>query len=118
MHDWWLASVASVGAKIVYDPVPRISYRQHSANYIGLKAGLRANIEKLHRAIFSKPTLSRFDHAKELDRALGPTFDSRQRKILDSFLRSEGSVLRRAIFAVRYGRSSGFLYAARFVLLG
>lgn len=40
MHDFWVYDVAqAVGAKVVFDPVPHVLYRQHGGNVIGLSAG-------------------------------------------------------------------------------
>ncbi|MCD8304384.1 MAG: glycosyltransferase [Prevotellaceae bacterium] len=39
MHDLWVYDIAlAVGAKVVFDPVPHIRYRQHSDNAIGQTA--------------------------------------------------------------------------------
>ncbi len=36
MHDVWIYDVAlAVGAKVVFDPVPHIRYRQHAGNFVG-----------------------------------------------------------------------------------
>ena len=37
MHDWWIALVASMTGKVVFDPNPLILYRQHDLNTIGAK---------------------------------------------------------------------------------
>ena len=41
-HDWWCALlVTGCGGRLVFDPEPRILYRQHTANLIGGASGLR-----------------------------------------------------------------------------
>lgn len=35
MHDWWLYLLATALGQVVYDPVPRLLYRQHGANAVG-----------------------------------------------------------------------------------
>ena len=35
MHDWWMYLVIAAFGKVIYDPEPRILYRQHSSNVIG-----------------------------------------------------------------------------------
>lgn len=35
-HDWWCALVVAALGRMVYDPEPRILYRQHQANAIGM----------------------------------------------------------------------------------
>ncbi|GHD13529.1 glycosyl transferase family 2 [Halioglobus japonicus] len=40
-HDWWTyLLVAGAGGKVIYDPSPSLSYRQHSANSIGANTGM------------------------------------------------------------------------------
>jgi len=47
-HDWWLyLLIAGVGGQVIYDPEPRLLYRQHAGNVIG--AG-----EQLSRQIGNK----------------------------------------------------------------
>ncbi|WP_047150872.1 glycosyltransferase family 2 protein [Aneurinibacillus tyrosinisolvens] len=38
MHDWWVYLVVSAFGNVIYDPEPRILYRQHSSNSIGAKS--------------------------------------------------------------------------------
>ena len=35
MHDWWCYLVVSSIGEVIYDPTPRIDYRQHSSNTVG-----------------------------------------------------------------------------------
>ena len=47
-HDWWTYMlVTGAGGKIFYDPVPSVSYRQHSENQIGANIGTIARIKRL-----------------------------------------------------------------------
>lgn len=42
-HDWWAYQVVSgAGGHVIYDPVPRVLYRQHAANQIGANRSLGA----------------------------------------------------------------------------
>lgn len=54
MHDIWIYDVAqAVGAKIFFDSVPHISYRQHGGNVIGqansFKAVWKARVERIKK---------------------------------------------------------------------
>jgi glycosyltransferase involved in cell wall biosynthesis len=50
MHDWWVCQVVcGAGGHILFDPVPRVLYRQHVANSIGAGIGLRQSIGRLTR---------------------------------------------------------------------
>jgi len=37
MHDWWIYLVVSAFGVVVYDPEPKILYRQHSSNAVGIR---------------------------------------------------------------------------------
>lgn len=39
MHDWWCALVVAAYGRVLYDPEPRILYRQHGSNSIGAQTG-------------------------------------------------------------------------------
>lgn len=54
MHDIWIYNVAqAVGAKVFFDSVPHISYRQHGGNVIGqansFKAVWKARVERIKK---------------------------------------------------------------------
>ncbi|MCU0733227.1 MAG: glycosyltransferase, partial [Hyphomonas sp.] len=36
MHDWWIYLVSTAFGRVIYDPEPRISYRIHGSNSVGL----------------------------------------------------------------------------------
>jgi glycosyltransferase involved in cell wall biosynthesis len=47
-HDWWAYQLVSgAGGAVVYDPEPRVLYRQHAQNLIGKNQGLRAQGRRL-----------------------------------------------------------------------
>ncbi len=42
MHDVWIYDVAlAIGAKVVFDPLPHIKYRQHAGNFVGQTNSIR-----------------------------------------------------------------------------
>lgn len=42
-HDWWAYSLVSgAGGSVIYDPEPRIGYRQHDQNVLGASPGPKA----------------------------------------------------------------------------
>ena len=50
-HDWLCYQVISgAGGRVVYDPVPRVRYRQHGDNLVGANTGWRARLDRLWRA--------------------------------------------------------------------
>lgn len=52
-HDWWCALlVTGCGGRLIFDPEPRILYRQHAANLVG---GASAWRERVRRALGRGP---------------------------------------------------------------
>ncbi len=54
MHDVWVYCIAlAVGARVVFDPIPHMRYRQHSGNAVGQTTSLRRQwkerIERLRK---------------------------------------------------------------------
>ncbi len=118
MHDWWLASIATIDADIRYDPVSSIAYRQHASNHVGIKSGLMATLAKIRKAMTHKPAVTRFDHARQLQAATRDRLDPVQRRTLDRFLASEHSPIRRSMFALRHLQAVGAQAALRFAAFG
>lgn len=55
-HDWWVyCVVTAVGGEVIYDEVPKILYRQHSAALIGGEnKSLPAKIERVFALLFGR----------------------------------------------------------------
>lgn len=56
-HDWLLYMTATAFGKVIYDPVPHISYRIHANNTIGLETKYKKILSKIKRFFF--PVLPR-----------------------------------------------------------
>ena len=53
MHDTWILRIClALGGKVIVDPEPRIYYRQHSGNALGLGHGLSDSIKQVKRYIY------------------------------------------------------------------
>jgi glycosyltransferase involved in cell wall biosynthesis len=51
-HDWWTyLLVSGAGGKVIYDPEPALSYRQHAGNQIGANTGLKRRLSRYLGAI-------------------------------------------------------------------
>lgn len=51
-HDWWSYLIVSgAGGDVIYDPVPRVQYRQHSGNLIGDNVRWRSRIQRVRRLL-------------------------------------------------------------------
>ena len=48
MHDTWILRVClCLGGEVIVDPEPRISYRQHSNNLVGLGRGIKSTVKQV-----------------------------------------------------------------------
>ncbi|TDG15114.1 glycosyltransferase family 2 protein [Seongchinamella unica] len=46
-HDWWAyLLISGAGGKVIYDPQPYVSYRQHAGNQIGANTGMGRRISR------------------------------------------------------------------------
>jgi len=118
MHDWWLASVATIGAQVFYDEDSLILYRQHASNHVGINTGLAEFLAKLRRAMTDGTELSRLDHARELENSAGDKMSSAQREIMSEFLAGRHNRFRRAQFILRHRENMTVASALRFLVFG
>lgn len=50
MHDTWILRVClAIGGKVIVDPEPHISYRQHHGNTVGLQHGFLSNLKQVNQ---------------------------------------------------------------------
>lgn len=118
MHDWWLASVATLGSRIAYDRRSLICYRQHASNHVGVRTGIAALVAKLKKAVLQKPIVTRFDHVRQLQLSAAALLSDDQHAVIATFLAGEGSWRRRLAFVVRHRSDIGLRSAIRFVVFG
>ena len=53
MHDTWVLRVCiALGGTVVVDPKPRMNYRQHSSNTLGLGHSFRATVRQVRQYIY------------------------------------------------------------------
>lgn len=84
-HDWWTYQVISgVGGTVVYDPSPRITYRQHGANLVGSNNSLIAKLTRLRRLLNGKFSEFSARNIAALQQAL-PYFTPENRKRFETF---------------------------------
>lgn len=102
MHDWWIYLVVSAFGEVLYDPEPRILYRQHAGNVVGAARGpvgrLATKAVRLIRRGFSLPSAGQ---AREFRRIYGAQLDTEKRAKLDRFLDARGSWAERLGFILR-----------------
>jgi glycosyltransferase involved in cell wall biosynthesis len=118
MHDWWLASVATLGERIVYDPASSIQYRQHATNHVGIRTGVGKVVDKARSLIRAAPRTTRFDHARQFLAAAGDRMSGAQHDVLRAFLRTERSRVRRLRFVLAHRTGIDASRKLLFVLFG
>lgn len=102
MHDWWIYLVVSGFGKIIYDSVPKILYRQHSSNLVGIKTGY---FEKWMCRIsrFLKrgglPLVTK--QAEEFKRIYSSCLNNEKKEILNKFIEERKTLAGRIRYSVR-----------------
>lgn len=118
MHDWWLASVATMGALIVYDEQSRILYRQHGSNHVGIDAGVLRILRKVLRALKTDNAVSRSKQAEELKKSAGERMSKGQSIIVSEFIECRCNWMHRARFLFRHRANVTATSAMRFLVFG
>lgn len=84
MHDWWIAQLAVLHGRIHYDPEPRILYRQHGRNLVGIASGPLARLRARWRTLRALRTRASFvDQARALRAASGSELDPAARRAIE-----------------------------------
>ena len=97
MHDAWALQVcATVGGKIIYDPVPHILYRQHSNNVVGGQEKMKYNkkdllLYRIHK--FFDFSDSPYLTAIELKKGFGELISEEKKALIDLIISGRKSKL-------------------------
>lgn len=92
MHDVWIYGVAqAVGAKIIFDPVPHILYRQHGNNTIGQGQG-KLHEWRLRLGRLFKGDKSRSRRAEEIEKGYCHMITDENKMVLNAFLNGKSSI--------------------------
>ncbi|HEX6590680.1 MAG TPA: glycosyltransferase family 2 protein [Moraxellaceae bacterium] len=86
MHDWWLYLLAAAFGRALYDPVPRVRYRQHGANAVGGGFSLWRKLHKNWVRYTSGRAWPMAAQAQELLRLYPERLDAFQRDMLARFV--------------------------------
>lgn len=90
MHDVWMTKVClAVGGRLLPDPEPHMSYRQHGNNVIGLSGGLRSKLARAKMIIFDS-SISK--QAQELQTGYGDRLVPEYRALTDDLIGSKKSL--------------------------
>lgn len=92
MHDVWIYSTAlAVGARVVFDPVPHILYRQHGDNTIGQGQGEWHEMRR-RLARFTSKEHSRYRRACEISNGYLGMIPEDNRSVLSAFVAAKASL--------------------------
>lgn len=102
MHDWWCALVVSAFGRLIYDPAPRLLYRQHGGNAVGQTLGRAAQIASEARRFLRDARSFYRPHAQaaEFEARWGERLAPEQRRLLRNFIASKASLPARARYAL------------------
>ena len=82
MHDWWAYAVASMFGRVIIDPAPRVRYRLHDANSVGLDRRLQTRLRRF--ALRGRSTTSIESQARALLREYGSEMSVDQVELTDA----------------------------------
>ena len=103
MHDAWAYLVISAFGTNIFDPEPKIWYRQHSSNAIGVKIGIIARWNaRIQRNLKYGGLCLLTKNAIEFRRIFGESLPKDKREILDRFIEDRASLKDR----IKYGLHS------------
>ena len=92
-HDWWLYQLISgAGGRVIYDPQPRLFYRQHDQNVIGENRSFTARLKRaqaLRKGDFRGWIDGNVKALKAIETSLTPA----SRRILSTFSQARGASL-------------------------
>ncbi|MBO9127829.1 MULTISPECIES: glycosyltransferase family 2 protein [unclassified Rhizobium] len=103
-HDWWLYMlVTGAGGKMIYDSVPRVRYRQHGSNLIGMNVGWKMKLQRLRRLASGQFREWNNVNMRALQ-ANSHLLTPENRSVLNAFLDArDGGLLRRVVGLRRSG---------------
>ncbi len=117
MHDWWIATVATIGARIEYDVQSHISYRQHGSNHVGIDTRKLALLSKARRVLLNKEPINNFDQAEQIWAAIEQSLSLADRNMLSDFLSGRESMVNRVKFVLKHGSGIRLRSKVRFLLI-
>jgi glycosyltransferase involved in cell wall biosynthesis len=86
-HDWWAYLVVAAVGTVVYDATPKVLYRQHETNAIGIApTRLRSTARRLRHFRRNRQELVVLRQATEFQRLYGSGLDCANARILSRFL--------------------------------
>lgn len=102
MHDWWSYIVVSAFGRVLYDPEPKVSYRQHATNVIGTRVGFLADwMARADRFRKSGHLLAVRTQAEDFWALFGADLSASPREVAERFISRARRPSSRLWYAVR-----------------
>jgi len=102
MHDWWIYLVVSGFGKIIYDTLPKILYRQHSSNLVGIKTGyFESWMGRIKRFLKRDGVPLVTKQAEEFERIYSSFLNHEKKVILNKFIEERKTLTGRIRYAFR-----------------
>jgi glycosyltransferase involved in cell wall biosynthesis len=101
MHDWWLYILVSAFGTVIYDPLPTLKYRQHSANVVGVAHGWFSKLTTRLKRLLSRrfePVVRR--QAMDFQALYGSLLGKEERDLLNAFVNYDHPVWARVSYAI------------------
>lgn len=100
MHDWWIYLTISAFGKVIYDIEPKILYRLHSSNTVGVEVKfIRKWNKRIKRFIKRGKKLSISQQVNEFQKIYGMILPEDKAKILNKFINSQKTLISRIFYA-------------------
>lgn len=100
-HDMWISLVASAFGTIIYDPEPKILYRKHAGNTVGISLGVKDTwAVKLTQFLKDRRLHLVVKQAEEFSRIYGSSLTDEHRRVIERFLESRKTFWDRLRYAM------------------
>lgn len=100
MHDWWIYLTISAFGKIIYDIEPKILYRLHCSNAVGVETKFISKWNKrIKRFVKRNKKFPITKQIKEFKKIYGIILPADKEKILDKFINSRKTLISRIFYA-------------------
>ncbi len=100
MHDWWIYLTVSAFGKVIYDIEPKILYRLHSSNAVGIDTNfIRRWNKRIRRFAKRKNKFPVTQQIKEFQKIYGNYLPKDKEKILKKLIDSQKTLKSRVFYA-------------------
>ena len=100
MHDWWIYLTVSAFGKVIYDIEPRILYRQHFSNIIGVETNfIRKWNKRIIRFVKRNKKFPITQQVKEFRKIYGIFLPKDKKRILNKLINSRKTLISRVFYA-------------------